>query len=113
MSKLKRPVFKYKIEQFSRKNMHSDVVLKTAYRVLVKDNSFYFNNWLFLTPNGQSSSFSEVLENARSLQGFYFDDLNAVRDCIDKFRQLLRKDYETSSYTTLSKIEHGSISIYE
>lgn len=109
MSKLKPPIYKYKIEQFSKKNIHNDTVVNTAYRVIVKDNSSILNAWLFLTPNGQSSRFSEVLENAYSHQGFFFEDLNAARDCIDKFRQLARKDYESLSYTTLSKIEHGVI----
>lgn len=111
MKKPKPPVYKYKIQQFCRKNLHTDKTEKTWYRVLVKDKSSILNPWLFLNTDGKPYRFSLVLENAYQNQGFFFDDLDAVDKCIEEFRQFLKKDYELSSYTTLSEIKHGDIII--
>lgn len=109
MSKPKRPVYKYKIQQFSRKNIHDDTLVSCAYRVLVKDNSSFLNAWLFLTPDGQSCRFTQAIEDAYSHQGFYFEHLNVARECVDKFRELVRKQYESLSFSTISEIEQGVV----
>lgn len=104
MSKLKRPVYKYKIIQEDIKNVHTGEILKTTYSVKVKNITTWGNSWKYLdiyATDEQKYPYSDYGYN------YDFKTLEHAKSLLNDFIKSKRANFEAMTKKQWTTLEEG------
>lgn len=110
MSKSKRPVYEYVIDKYTKKNVHTDAVEIESYRVNIRSKG-WLSQWHFLSNKYHACKFSNLSEDSRKYEGFFFDSLEEAKKAVIEFTKIIRKDFESETYYTIVPCDKGIINV--
>lgn len=107
MANVKRPVFKYEIQEKCTANVHTGEIVSKLFRAIVCRKKLIFDDWSYLSDDG----FAIELRNQSSSFGWNFYSLSEAKISLEKFIMRQRDYFQRKSHDTKTVVDKGVIEI--